>query len=175
MAGEEWATVETWQRFAPMVMTLARRTLGSSIDAEDITQEALCQVFRSVRSLREPDSLRSYVYACALRQLQTELRRRKVRSWLSFEAPEVLNSRVSTTLDMESRNLLRRLYGLLDRLGTRDRLIFVLNRMESMSVEEIAKSMAISESTVKRSLAHASSRIKHWIDAKPSWSKEEAR
>jgi RNA polymerase sigma-70 factor (ECF subfamily) len=175
MAGEEWATVEVWQRFSPMVMTLARRSLGSSIDAEDITQEALCQVFRSIRALREPDSLRSYVYACALRQLQTELRRRKLRSWLSFEEPEVLNRRVSTTLDMESRNLLRRLYGLLDRLATRDRLIFVLNRMESLSVEEIALSMEISESTVKRSLAHASGRIKQWIEAEPSWVKEEAR
>lgn len=175
MAGEQWAAVETWQRFAPMVMTLAKRTLGSPIDAEDITQETLCQVYRKVRTLREPDSLRSFVYACALRLLQTELRRRKLRSWLSFEQPEVLDRRASTTLDVESRSLLRRLYGLLDRLGTRDRLIFVLHRMESMSVEEIAASMEVSESTVKRSLAHASDRIKRWIEAEPRWPQGEER
>jgi RNA polymerase sigma factor (sigma-70 family) len=175
MAGEEWAAVETWQRFAPMVMTLAKRTLGSHSDAEDITQEALCQVYRKVRTLREPDSFRSFIYACALRLLQTELRRKKLRSWLSFEEPEVINRRASTTLDVESRNLLRRLYALLDRLGSRDRLIFVLNRMESMGVEEIATSMELSESTVKRSLAHASDRIRHWIDAEPRSLKEEGR
>ena len=172
-AGEEWAAVETWQRFAPMVLTLARRTLGSDSDAEDLTQEALFQVYRKIRTLREPDSFRSFVYACALRLLQTELRRKKLHSWLSFEQPDALDRRAGTTLDVESRNLLRRLYGLLERLGPRDRLIFVLNRMESMSVEEIAKTMEISESTVKRSLAHASDRIKHWIDAEPRWPREE--
>jgi RNA polymerase sigma-70 factor, ECF subfamily len=173
MAGEEWATVEIWQRFAPMVLTLAKRTLGSHSDAEDITQEAFCQVYRKVRTLREPDSLRSFIYACALRLLQTELRRKKLRSWLSFEQPEVLDRRASTTLDVESRHLLRRLYVLLERLGPRDRLVFVLNRMESMSVEEIAKTMEISESTVKRSLAHASDRIRQWIYAEPGWPKQE--
>jgi RNA polymerase sigma factor (sigma-70 family) len=71
--------------------------------------------------------------------------------------------------------LLRRLYGLLEHLGPRDRLIFVLNRMDSMSVQEIATAMEISESTVKRSLAHASDRIRHFIQAEPRWLKEEKR
>jgi RNA polymerase sigma-70 factor, ECF subfamily len=173
IAGEEWASVETWQRFAPMVLTLARRTLGSHCEAEDLAQEAFCQVYRKVGTLREPDSFRSFVYACALRLLQTELRRKKLRSWLSFERPDILDRRACTTLDVESRNLLQRLYGLLERLGPRDRLIFVLHRMESMSVEEIATTMEISESTVKRSLAHASDRIRHWIHAEPRWLKEE--
>lgn len=173
IAGEAWAAVETWKRFAPMVVTLARRTLGSHSEAEDVAQDAFCLVYRKIGTLREPDSLRSFVYACALRLLQTELRRKKVRSWLTFERPETLDRRATTTLDVESRNLLRRLYGLLERLGPRDRLIFVLNRMESMSVEEIATTMELSESTVKRSLAHASDRIRQWIDAEPRWLKEE--
>ena len=173
IAGEEWAAVETWQRFAPMVLTLARRTLGSHCEAEDISQEAFCLVYRKIGTLREPDSLRSFVYACALRLLQTELRRKKLRSWLSFERPDAIDRQAYTTLDVESRHLLRRLYGLLERLEPRDRLIFVLHRMESMSVEEISTAMEISESTVKRSLAHASQRIRHWIDAEPRWVKEE--
>jgi RNA polymerase sigma-70 factor, ECF subfamily len=167
MAGEVWATVETWHRFAPMVLTLAKRTLGSHSEAEDIAQEAFCQVYRKVGTLRDPDSLRSFIYACALRLLQTELRRKKLRSWLSFERPDSLDRRAVTTSDVESRNLLQRLYGLLERLGARDRMIFVLNRMESMSVEEIATAMEISESTVKRSLAHSLGRMRHWIEGGP--------
>jgi RNA polymerase sigma-70 factor, ECF subfamily len=173
MSGEVWATVETWQRFAPMVLTLAKRTLGSLPEAEDIVQEVFCQVYRKVGSLREPDSFRSFVYACALRLLQTELRRKKVRSWLSFERPDILDGRPGAAMDVESRNLLRRLYGLLERLGPRDRLVFVLNRMESMSVEEIAVAMDISESTVKRSLAHAVARMRHWMQDEPRWRNEE--
>jgi len=173
IAGEVWATVETWQRFAPMVLTLAGRTLGSRSEAEDIAQEAFCQVYRKVATLREPDSFRSFIYACAVRLLQTELRRKKVRSWLSFERPDALDRRAGATLDVESRDLLRRLYGLLERLTPRDRLVFVLNRMESMSVEEIAVAMAISESTVKRALTHASNRMRQWVHDEPRWMNEE--
>jgi RNA polymerase sigma-70 factor, ECF subfamily len=173
IAGEVWAAVETWQRFAPMVLTLARRALGSHSEAEDITQEAFFQVYRKIGTLREPASFRSFIYACALRLLQAELRRKKRRSWLSFEQPDVLDRQAGTTLDVESRSLLRRLYGLLERLGPRDRLVFVLNRMESMSVEEIAAAMEISESTVKRSLAHSLDRVRHWIGDEPRWPDEE--
>ena len=70
-------------------------------------------------------------------------------------------------LDVESRDLLRRFYRLLDQLTARDRLVFILRRVESMTVEEIATYMEISVSTVKRSMAHASSRLSRGINADP--------
>ena len=167
MVGDEWAVAETWRRFAPMVLRMAKRILGSQSEAEDVGQEVFYRVFRKVKLLREPDSLRSFVYACAIRALKTELRRKKLRGWLLFDKPEVLACLGSRTLDVESRDLLRKFHGLLERLTARDRLVFVMRRMESMTVEEIAASMDISESTVKRSMAHASSRLSHWISADP--------
>ena len=166
-AGEAWAAVETWRRFAPMVLTLARRTLGSHSEAEDIGQDVFCRVYRKVRTLREPDSFRNFVYTCALRVIQTELHRKKMRSWLSFEQPDLLDCQGSGTQDVESRDLLRRFYRLLERLAPRDRIVFVLRRVESMSVEEIAAATETSESTVKRSLARASSRLSRWMDDVP--------
>lgn len=167
IGGEAWAMAETWRRFAPMVLVMARRTLGSQSEADDIGQEVFYRVFRKVKTLRDPDSLRSFVYACAIRALQSELRRKKVRSWLCFQQPETLANLGGRTLDVESRELLRKFHGLLERLGPRERLAFVLRRMESMTVEEIATSMEISESTVKRSLVRASDRLSRWIDAEP--------
>jgi len=167
MAGDDWAVVEAWRRFAPMVLMVAKRTLGSQAEAEDIGQEVFHRVYRKVKTLREPDSLRSFVYACAVRLLQTELRHRKLRSWLSFERPETLAAIGSQTLDLEARDILRRFRGLLDRLTPSQRLVFVLRRMESMTIEEIAAAMEISESTVKRLMARAVSRLSRWIDADP--------
>ncbi len=167
IAGDDWAVVETWRRFAPMVLLVAKRTLGSQSEAEDIGQEVFHRVFRKAKTLREPDSLRSFVYACAIRLLQTELRHRKLRSWLSFERPESLADFGHQTLNLEARDLLRRFRGLLDRLTPRQRVVFVMRRMESMTIEEIAATMEISESTVKRSMARAVSRLSRWIDADP--------
>ena len=165
--GESWAIAETWHRFAPMVLTLAERALGSSSEADDLGQEVLYCVFRKIGTLREPDSMRSFVYSIAVRALKSELRRKRLRSWLSFHPPEELVDLTSRTMDMESRDLLRKCHALLDRLTPRDRLVFILRRMESMTVDEIAAAMDLSLSTVKRSMAHASNRLLRWIDADP--------
>ncbi len=168
MATEQaWAISEAWRRFAPMVLNLAERSLGSRHEAEDLGQDVFCNVFRKVKTLREPDRLRSFVYSFAVREVKSHLRRRKLRSWLSFHQPEALADLGQRTLDMESRDLLRRCHILLDGLRPRDRLVYVLRRMESMTVEEIASTMDLSVSTVKRSMAHAEDRLARWIEADP--------
>ncbi len=167
VAGEAWAIAETWHRFAPMVLTTAQRSLGSRTEAEDVAQEVFCRVFRKVKTLRDPDRLRSFVYSVVVRVLKAELRRRKVRGWFPFFQPEAPPDVAFRASDFESRDLLARLYALLDRLSPRDRLVFVLRRMDAMTVDEIAATMDISISTVKRSMAHASSRLSFWVEADP--------
>ena len=68
---------------------------------------------------------------------------------------------------MECRDLLRRLYALLDRLAPRHRLVFALRNLESMTVEEVAVHMGLSVSTVKRALKRATDRLSRWIEADP--------
>jgi len=165
--GEAWAVAETWRRYAPMVLTMAERALGSRSEADDVGQVVFYQVFRKAKTLRSPDRLRSFVYSFAVRELKSELRRKRLGAWLSFHEPEAMADMGSRTLDVESRDLLRKCHALLDRLSPRDRLVFVLRRMESMTVEEIATTMDISESTVKRSMAHAANRLSRWIVADP--------
>jgi RNA polymerase sigma-70 factor (ECF subfamily) len=166
-AGATWAAAETWRRFAPMVLALAKRTLGSASEAEDVGQEVFYRVYRKAGTLREPDCFRNFVYTCTLRVLHNELRRKKMRSWLSFQQPELLELHGTEPLDVESRDLLRKFYGSLNRLAPRDRMVFVLRRVESISIEEIAAAMEISESTVKRSLARACERLSRWMDDEP--------
>lgn len=162
--GESWAEAETWYRMAPMVLRLAERVLGSRSEAEDLTQEVFVRVFRKASSLRDPASLRSFVYSFAIRVLSTELRKRKLRAWLPIER---VADPLDQAMDFESRDLLRRLHALFDRLSTRDRLVFILRRMEAMTVEEIATHLELSPSTVKRSLAYATERLERWVDSDP--------
>jgi RNA polymerase sigma-70 factor (ECF subfamily) len=165
IAGEAWAMDETWHRFAPMVLTTAERAVGSRSEAEDLAQEVFYRLFRTVASLRDADSLRSFVYSIAVRTLKSHFRRRQLRAWLSFHGPETLVDSRHWTVDVESRDLLKRFYALLDRLSARDRLVFILRRVEGRTVEEIASAMNLSVSTVKRSMQHASTRLSRWIDA----------
>lgn len=164
-AGEGWALAEAWRRFAPMVLTMSARALGSQSEADDVAQEVFHRVFRKVGTLLDPASLRSFVFSFAIRVLKTELRRKKSARWLSFHRPEVLFDAGCQAADMESRDLLRRFYALLDRLSARDRLVFAFRHMERMTVEEIAASLKLSPSTVKRSLAHATEKLSRWVES----------
>lgn len=166
-AREPWAIAEAWHRFAPMVLTTAERALGSRTDAEDLAQEVFCRVFERAKSLRDPASLRSFVYSVAIRALKSHLRARRLRSWLSFHGPDTLVDLRHSSLDVEARESLQKFYVLLDRLSPRDRLVFVLRRVDSMTIEEIAAAMDLSTSTVKRSMARASNRLTRWVSAEP--------
>jgi RNA polymerase sigma factor (sigma-70 family) len=167
MAGQAWAVGETWYRMAPMVLALAQRCLGSRSEAEDATQEVFYRVFRKVNMLREPESLRSFVYSFAIRVVKSELRKRRVRAWLSFGLPETSKLPSVDAPDMELRDLLARFHRLLDRLTPRDRIIFVLRRVEGMTVEEVAEKMSISPSTVKRSMTYSTQQLTRWVAADP--------
>jgi RNA polymerase sigma-70 factor (ECF subfamily) len=168
-AKEDWAIAETWRRFAPMVLTTAQRALGSKTEAEDVAQEVFQRIFQKAGTLRDPAQLRSFIFSFAIRVLKSELRWRKRRRWLWFSHGEAdaLDDRAA---DVESRDLLRRFNALLDRLSARDRLVFVLRRMEAMTIDETAAAMDLSISTVKRSLAHASQRVARWIEMDPGLS-----
>lgn len=167
LAGQNWAVGETWYRMAPMVLSMAQRVLGSRSEAEDVTQEVFYRVFRKVDALREPESLRSFIYSFAVRVLKSELRRRRVRWWLSFGVPDSALEHPAVSPDVELRDLLERFYRLLDRLSPRDRLVFVLRRVEGMTAEEVAEHLSVSLSTVKRSMRYSSSHLTRWVNADP--------
>jgi len=167
IARKAWAIAETWHRFAPCVIMFGQRALGSEAEAEDMAQEVFHRVFSRARTLRTPERLRSFIFSFAIRVLRTELRRRKARAWLTFHRPETLVDLGTELTDMESRDLLRRFYALLDRLAPRHRLVYVLRHLESMTVEEVGAQMDLSISTVKRLLTRATDKLSRWIQADP--------
>jgi RNA polymerase sigma factor (sigma-70 family) len=167
IAGSEWAVTETWRRFAPGVVMMATRALGSEPEGEDVAQEVFQRLFAKAKTLREPDRLRSFIFSFAIRVLKSELRQRRTRAWLSFHRPESLVDFGAELTDMESRDHLRRFYALLDRLAPRHRLVFALRHLESMTVEEVAAHMELSVSTVKRALERATDKLSRWLAADP--------
>jgi RNA polymerase sigma-70 factor (ECF subfamily) len=163
MAGAAWAPSATWNRYAPVVYGIVRRALGSQADAEDVTQEVFYRLFARIRTLRDPSSFRSFIVSFAVRIVKWELRRRRARRWLLLAEPNGLPDAPALTSDPESREVLRRFYALLDQLRARDRLVFALRHLESMTLEEIADVLDLSLSTVKRALTRASARVSQWI------------
>ncbi|HVY40318.1 MAG TPA: RNA polymerase sigma factor [Polyangia bacterium] len=150
--GDRTAAVAIWDRHAGRVHRFLLRALTqSSEEVEDLTQEIFLRIFTRPRAIREPAALREFVMSVAVRVLRWELRRRWVRRWVRLTPTGAMpDTPVEGAADEEARQALRRCYAILDGLGERERVAFVLRQMEGMKMEEVAEQMRVSVSTAKR-------------------------
>ena len=154
-----------WERYAPLVHRIVSRAIGPDAEVEDVTQEIFYRLFSRIGTLRKPEALRSFVISFAIRIVKWELRRRRARRWLTLSETGDIPDEQLLVMDAESRYAIRRLYTMLDRLGTRERLVLVLRHVEGMTLEEIAEAMDLSLATVKRGLRRATSRVSQMVDS----------
>ena len=168
IAGELWAATATYDKHAAMVFRFLQRALGASGGAEDLTQEVFLQVFAKVRGLRNRHALRSFIFSVAIRTLKWELRRRRVRRLFQVSTFDRLPEPSVEALDAESRQAVRRLYVILDRLSAQERTAFVLRHIEHLTLDEVAEALGLSLATVKRRLASATRLVSDEMDRDPS-------
>ena len=162
--GKSHAAELAWERYSPLVHRIVSRAIGPDAEVEDVTQEIFYRLFSRIGTLRKPEALRSFVISFAIRIVKWELRRRRARRWLTLSETGEVPDEQLMVMDAESRYALRRLYALLDRLSTRERLVLVLRHVEGMTLEEIAEAMELSLATVKRALRRASLRVSQMVD-----------
>jgi RNA polymerase sigma-70 factor (ECF subfamily) len=149
-----------WQRFAPMVHRILRRSFGPDEDVEDLAQEVFMCVFQKASTLREPQALKAFVITVTAFTVRGELRRRWSRRWLRRQGSSTGSvGQLVFHQDIESREALRRFYLILDRVGVQDRTAFVLRFIEGMPLEDVAVALDVSVATAKRRLARAWDRV----------------
>jgi len=74
LAGDKAAFGRLIDRYRPEAQGLARRMLGDSFEAEDVTQEALLQAFLGLHSLRSPDRFGSWLLGIVVNLCKMRLR-----------------------------------------------------------------------------------------------------
>jgi RNA polymerase sigma-70 factor (ECF subfamily) len=163
--GDSNAAVMAWERYSPLVHRIVSRAIGPEAEVEDVTQEIFYRLFSRIGTLRKPEALRSFIISFAIRIVKWELRRRRARRWLTLSETGDIPDEQLLVMDAESRYALRRLYALLDRLSTRERLVLILRHVEGMTLEEIAEAMELSLATVKRGLRRATARVTQMVES----------
>jgi RNA polymerase sigma-70 factor (ECF subfamily) len=162
------AAAALWDKYATLVRGVLRRTFGPSADVEDLVQDTFIGLYRTLPGLRDPDALRSFVVGTALRVARSELRRRRVRRWLSLTPTGTLPDAEQTGIaDPEARRAVKRLYEVLDKLDDRSRLAYVLRHLEGYELTEVAESLGCSLATTKRALAKAHERVTAMVARDP--------
>ena len=157
--GHPQAARAMWQRFAPMVHRILKRSLGPDEDVEDLAQDVFICLFQKAGKLREPKALKAFVIAITALTVRAELRRRWNRRWVSLQPAGAVPKKLAFHPDLESREALRRFYLILDKVNAQDRTAFVLRFMEGLELEEVAAALDISVATAKRRLTRVWNRV----------------
>ena len=166
--GDRVALGLAWDRYAKLVRGVLRSVLGPDNAIDDLTQDVFLAFHRGASRIKDGGALRSYLVGVAVRLGALEIRKRKVRRWVGLswtgEPPDV----PVAPSDAEGREALRALYRVLEKLGNRRRLVFTLRHVQNLELSEIATTLEISESTVRRELRRGEPQVVALARREPS-------
>jgi RNA polymerase sigma factor (sigma-70 family) len=153
--GDDVALNELLERLRPTLVRAARLIAGAGTSAgEDAAQEALLDVARGLRGLREPEAVQAWALRVAVRRAMKIARRERLRrSEMLSDAP------ITQSVDDERRSSAVReaFYSLPPRL----RAVAVLRLYVGLSENETARVLERRVGTVKSQLHEARSRLAH--------------
>jgi RNA polymerase sigma-70 factor (ECF subfamily) len=160
-SGDEEAFASLYQLHKKRVYSVCLQMTKDVADAEDLTQEAFMQVFRSVNSFRGDSAFSTWLYRIAVNTVLMKLRRRKSPPLISLDEPV---SADSPSLKRDVGKADPSLSGAIDRIALRRaveelpagcRQIFDLHEVKGYQHHEIAQLLECSVGNSKSQLHKA--------------------
>lgn len=169
---EPWAANALYDRYAPAIERMLRRTLGHErhADFEDLLHEVFVQALASAHTLTDGAALLSWLQTIAARIGFRTMRRRRALAWLRFREPEFVPEVESEDAPPEVRQACQSFYRVLERMPPAETMVFQLRYVEGMEVAQVASACGFSLSTTKRRLARAEERFLVFARRDPSLS-----
>jgi RNA polymerase sigma-70 factor (ECF subfamily) len=164
-AGDAAAFEQLYQQHYRRVYSLCLRMLGSTTQAEDLTQEVFLQVFRKLGSFRGDSAFTTWLHRLTVNQVLMHFRKRGVKLEHTSEEGDFSNV-VDTPLQSTRR------ISMVDRLALEKaiaelppgyRTVFTLHDIEGYEHEEIAGLLGVSIGTSKSQLHKARMRLRELL------------
>jgi RNA polymerase sigma-70 factor (ECF subfamily) len=138
------------------------KLIGDADLALDVLQGVWTRVFRTVRNLREPAALRTWVYriarGLALNRVRSETTRQNAEQ--AAAAVQEVGQDSNPQFDAED---IEALHAALDELDEKHREVLVLHFLEDLSIGEIAEIVGVPAGTVKSRIHYAKRAIERQL------------
>jgi RNA polymerase sigma-70 factor (ECF subfamily) len=155
---------QLFTRFFPRLVSYFRSCGFATQEAEDLSQNAMWNVYRAGGSLRAEESLEAWIYTIARNQARDEWRRRG-RQGESDPLPESLeDERPSAEETAGQRQQLDRTLAALAKLPAGMRTCLLLHVQQGLSYQEIAARLVLALPTVKVQIWNARRRLKELLE-----------
>ncbi len=134
--------------------------VGYCDEIDDIVQTIFLQIHRSLPRYKGQSKLSTWIYRISVNvSLQYIRKRKRRRVFLRFTSDNSEFERAGNDVrgQYDEREVMKRLYELLDTLSDKKRTVFVLHELDGLALEDVAEVCSIPVNTV-RSRLHAARR-----------------
>jgi RNA polymerase sigma-70 factor (ECF subfamily) len=156
------------EAFADLIAVMERPLLyyatsltGNQDAALDVLQDVWLKVIHGIRRLKEPGSLRPWLYAITHGVAVDRIRR-------DYKRDRAEQAQLDTAFNVEEpffdEEDATELHDALTRLGVKHREVLVLHFLRDLSILEIAKVVGCSEGTVKSRIHYAKRQLKQILE-----------
>jgi RNA polymerase sigma-70 factor (ECF subfamily) len=136
---------------------------GNSDSALDVLQEVWIRVFRKIRKLKDPGSLRSWLYSITHGIAVDRIRKNYSREQAEQVQIEDFQEAEEPSLANEDAAAIHQALG---EIGLKHREVLVLHFLEDLSMAEIAAVVGCSEGTVKSRIHYAKLAMKEVLSGR---------
>ncbi|MEQ9426775.1 MAG: RNA polymerase sigma-70 factor [Cyclobacteriaceae bacterium] len=144
---------ELFDTYFKQVKNFIYYKLGDADAAEDIAQECFMKVWEN-RDKVKPESAKSYLYTIANNLTINQLKRQKVI--YKFMSRKVKTDHGETPqYEMELSEFDKHLQNAITALSEKQRIVFLMNRIDSLTYAEIAERLEISVKAVEKRMTGA--------------------
>jgi RNA polymerase sigma-70 factor, ECF subfamily len=165
-SGDFSAFDELVRRWEGKIQGAVYRIMGSEEDARDLSQEAFLRAFRNLGRFKGEARFSSWLYQIALNLCRDRMRRKKGKSWVSWdelaergEGPAQSQGPSAVEL-VEASDRARWIASAVASLSDDQREVVVLKEYQGLTFQEIADTLGIPPSTVKTRLYRALSELR---------------
>jgi RNA polymerase sigma-70 factor (ECF subfamily) len=150
---------ELFRRHASAVASVGLSMLQNVAEADDLVQDVFVKAWRAFDRLEDRETARPWLLTIAIRLARTRLRRRKLTRLLFQADDQEIEKVAGASAPPEELDMLKRLYGILDRIPVDLRIAWVLRNVQQETVPTIAELCGWSLSTTKRRIQTAEARV----------------
>jgi RNA polymerase sigma-70 factor (ECF subfamily) len=175
--GKESAFRELYENNYAMIFRLAYRYTKSQEDAEDIMQDTFIKAFKSIKKFdfNVSSNFSAWIYQVGLHCTLDYLRKRKRRRIGQTESLSNIFSEPaakdrSPEKSAIASQAIAQVKDAMHLLSPKQHIVFDLRHLQHMAIKEIAEHLQCSQSTVKKQLQRAVSKLREQLE--PLWGEQ---
>lgn len=149
-----------FKEHAEFVARLVYRLLGSNDEVDDVVQDVFLNLFRKLDSIRNQDATRAWLVTTTVRIARRRLRLRRFGFMLRGDQRVDPLSLEGPAPPVEGRLALRTIHRALETVSVNARLAWILQHLEQVGLDEVARVLGCSQATAKRRVAAAQLAVK---------------